>query len=49
MKDLIDRISIIKKKIERIIKEKKKVILEIDISFNKINNIKKFELLKNIF
>ena len=49
MKDLTDRTSTIKNKIERITKEKKKVTPEIDINPNKTNNIKKFESPKKIF
>ena len=49
MKDLTNRTSTIKNKIERITKEKKKVTPEIDINPNKTNNIKKFESPKKIF
>nr|YP_009040380.1 hypothetical chloroplast RF19 [Hyoscyamus niger]AGU46528.1 hypothetical chloroplast RF19 [Hyoscyamus niger] len=49
MKDLTDRTSTIKNKIERITKDKKKVTPEIDISRNKKNNIKKSKSTKNFF
>nr|USG57668.1 hypothetical protein RF1 [Primula ranunculoides] len=47
MNDLTDRTNIIRKKIERITKEKKKVTPEINVSTNKKNcNAKRFELTK---
>nr|QZF76528.1 hypothetical chloroplast RF19 [Ehretia dicksonii] len=50
MKDLTDRISIIRNQIERITKEKKKVTPAINISLNKRSyNAKRLELPKNIW
>nr|YP_010131552.1 hypothetical chloroplast RF1 [Primula ranunculoides]QPZ50880.1 hypothetical chloroplast RF1 [Primula ranunculoides] len=50
MNDLTDRTNIIRKKIERITKEKKKVTSEINVSTNKKNcNAKRFELTKIIW
>lgn len=49
MKDLTNRTSTIKNKIERITKEKKKVTPEIDINPNKTNNIKNSNRQKKIF